>query len=176
MQVLQSRKRLTSFYAVHPAKQSPPREYCENNFTVRCPGVKARYNHGILTIRRQSEVTMDKTTRRNFLKNLFGGLTSTVVLAAAALDSPAEPAKPERDVQERSDSLAADEVTDETADGASPTSFVNGAFRNAGGGGGGFRNGGFRNAGGGGGGFRNGGFANSGGGGGGFRNGAFRNF
>ena len=52
--------------------------------------------------------------------------------------------------------------------------FVNRAFRNVGGGGGGFRNGGFANGRPGGGAFRNGGFAN--GGGGGFRNGAFRNW
>ncbi len=117
---------------------------------------------------------MDKLTRRNFLKDLLSGFSSTVVLAAAALDSPAETAKPERDVQERSDSLAADEVTDELTDNASPTSFVNGAFRNAGGGGfrnAGFANGGFRNAGFANGGFRNAGFAN-----GGFRNAAFRTF
>jgi hypothetical protein len=110
-----------------------------------------------------------------------------VVLARASLDAPAQAATaPEADIQGRADRVAAEVGQLPEGDATELTAFVNGGFRNGGGGGafrkggfanggggGGFRNGGFAN-GGGGGGFRNGGFAN--GGGGGFRNGAFRNF
>jgi rSAM-associated Gly-rich repeat protein len=116
---------------------------------------------------------MTHSHRRQFLKGLLGALAQgagTIVLASAATATALAhgTSGPSTDIQQRAEDLA-------EAAGANEeelkNSFVNGAFRNAGGGGG-FRNGAFRNAGGGGG-FRNGGFAN--GGGGGFRNGAFRN-
>ena len=113
--------------------------------------------------------------RRQFLKDLLGTLAQgagTIVLASAATAHALARGTggQNADIQKRAEELA-------RAAGANEedllANFVNRAFRNRGGGGGGFRNGGFRN-GGGGGGFRNGGFAN--GGGGGFRNGAFRNW
>ncbi len=108
--------------------------------------------------------------RRQFLKELLGALVQTagaVVVACAAAPVAAARAAAAQDPQERADLLP---PAVETAEGTYPVSFVNRAFRNAGGGGfrngGGFANGGFRN-----GGFANGGFRN-----GGFANGAFRNF
>jgi hypothetical protein len=118
---------------------------------------------------------MTLSHRRQFLKDLLGTLAQgagTIVLASAATARALAQGTGNQntDIQKRADELA-------EAAGANEeefrTSFVNRAFRNAYGGGGGFRNGGFRNAGAGGG-FRNGGFAN--GYGGGFRNGAFRNW
>jgi hypothetical protein len=140
---------------------------------------------------------MSNSDRRRFLKQLLGalaGTAGTVVLAttstpkatagqATTQSDTQSPGTSKPDIQQRAEQLA-------NAAGAQEqevpiNAFLNGAFRNAAGGG--FRNSGFRNAGGGGGAFRNGGFANGGGGGfrnggfangagGGFRNGAFRNF
>jgi rSAM-associated Gly-rich repeat protein len=99
-----------------------------------------------------------------------------VVLASSALASTEQqaPEQPgETDIKKRADQVAAtQEPADDTEDGASFTSFVNGGFVNGGGfRKGGFANGGFRN-----GGFRKGGFANGGfGNGGGFRKGGFAN-
>ena len=120
---------------------------------------------------------MADSHRRQFLKDLLGSLArgaGTVVLACAATAQAVAQTTSDQnaDIQKRSEELA-------RAAGASEedllVNFVNRAFRNVGGGGGGFRNAGFRN-GGVGGGFRNGGFVNGGVGGGGFRNGAFRNW
>jgi hypothetical protein len=109
------------------------------------------------------------------LQSLAGCIATagTVVLAQTVLadnkeDSKPTPATPD----ERADRLA-DELP-VPPDGGEYVAFLNRAFRNARGVGGGFRNGGFRN-GGVGGGFANGGFRN-GAGAGGFRNGAFRNW
>jgi hypothetical protein len=119
--------------------------------------------------------TMAHSHRRQFLKDLLGTLAQgagTIVLASAATSRAVAhvTSGQNTDIQKRAENLAG-------AAGASEeellVNFVNGAFRNAGGGG--FRNGGFAN-GGGGGGFRNGGFVNGRGGGGAFRNGAFRNW
>jgi hypothetical protein len=136
---------------------------------------------------------MSDPTRRQLLAGLLGVLAQaagTVVLARSVLPEPqtegdgaGAPPRPEGDLQERADRVAAEQGPLDEEEGTEFVSFVNGGFRNGGGGGfrkggfanggggGGFRNGGFRN--GGGGGFRNGGFANGGGG---FRKGAFRNF
>ncbi|MFO0877973.1 MAG: GrrA/OscA1 family cyclophane-containing rSAM-modified RiPP [Gemmataceae bacterium] len=149
---------------------------------------------------------MSHPSRRQLLAGFLTGLAQVsgaivvarATLADAATEGNQAPTQPARDnLQERADKIAADEpLADEERH---EVAFVNGAFRNGGGGGfrngafanggggfhnggfangggGGFHNGGFANGGGGGGGaFRNGGFAN-GGGGGGFRNGAFRNY
>ena len=117
---------------------------------------------------------MNAITRRSLLKALLGGAVqaaATVVLARAVPAAEAGESTPAQngDLLSRADRLSQGLPAD--AGEQQPTAFVNGAFRN--GGGGGFRNSAFRN-GGGGGGFRNGGFAN--GGGGGFRNSAFRNY
>jgi hypothetical protein len=121
---------------------------------------------------------MTHSDRRQFLKDLLATLaqgTGAIVLATAATARAVADGNrtPSPDIQQRAQELGrAAGATEEDVH----VNFVNRAFRNAGGGGGGFRNAsaGFRN-GGGGGAFRNGGFAN-GGGGGGFRNGAFRNW
>jgi hypothetical protein len=112
-------------------------------------------------------------SRRSLLKALLGGAVqaaATVVLARAVPAAEAGESTPEQksDLLSRADRLAQGLPAEASAQ--VPTAFVNGGFRN--GGGGGFRNGGFAN-GGGGGGFRKGGFAN--GGGGGFKNGGFAN-
>src|SRR4051794_21789274 len=100
---------------------------------------------------------MNQITRRNLLKALLGGAlqaAATVVVARAVpAASAGESAGPAGDVQARADRIA--EGLPASADGLEPVAFVNGGFRN--GGGGGFRKGGFAN---GGGGFKNGGFAN----------------
>jgi hypothetical protein len=115
---------------------------------------------------------MSGLSRRELLQQLAGCVAGvgTVVLARTVLAGDkgapvAAPAGPE----ERADSLA--EVLPPTPEGTELASFVNRAFRNVGGGGGGFANRGFAN----GGGFRNGAFRNGGFANGGFRNGAFRN-
>jgi hypothetical protein len=122
---------------------------------------------------------MSRLTRRQLLAGLLGGLAplagGTVVLARSVLPTQdsgkGSQSGPQGTLAERADQVAADLELPGDEEGYQSISFVNGGFRN--GGGGGFRNGGFAN-GGGGGGFRKGGFAN-GGGGGGFRNGGFRN-
>jgi hypothetical protein len=128
---------------------------------------------------------MSLLNRRQSFKLLLGGLlqtAGTVVLASSVL--PARGAAGEdrnptedsgKDVQERADQIADANGPRPEGEGEEFASFVNGAFRNASGGGGGFRNGGFANGGGGGGSFKNGGFANGGGGAGGFKNGTFGN-
>ncbi len=146
---------------------------------------------------------MSHLSRRQLLANFLGGLAQaagTIVLARSVLAEAAAEAKEATSppspasLQDRADQVAAEQGP-LGEDDLQPISFVNGGFRNGGGGGfrkggfangggGGFRNGGFANGGGGGfrkggfanggGGFRNGGFAN--GGGGGFRKGGFRNF
>ena len=115
---------------------------------------------------------MSALSRRELLKHLLGcaATAATVVVAQAVLPesaeaSPAPTAEPETRADELAEKLPA--PTEDTE----ATSFVNRAFRNVGGGGGGFRNAGFRN-----GGFANAGFRNGGVDNGGFRNGAFRNF
>ncbi len=136
---------------------------------------------------------MSAMSRRGMLREVLGGLlgvAGAAVIARAVLEPAAAEAAPaDGDVQRRADQVAAEVGTAPEGDGTELTAFVNGGFRNGGGGGGfrkgafanggggggGFKNGAFANGGGGGGGFKNGGFAN-GGGGGGFRNGAFRNF
>jgi hypothetical protein len=125
---------------------------------------------------------MSRFTRRQLLAGFLGGLvysTGTVVLARSVLpaecdqdDTKRPQSEPQRSLAERADQVAADQEPPCDEEGFQTISFVNGGFRN-GGGGGGFRKGGFAN-GGGGGGFKNGGFAN-GGGGGGFRKGGFLN-
>jgi hypothetical protein len=121
---------------------------------------------------------MSAISRRQLLHDLIGGLlgtAGTVVLASAALGmTEAEAAAPPTEnIEERADRVAEELGAIPEGEGEF-TSFVNGGFRN--GGGGGFRKGGFANGGGGSGGFRKGGFANGGGGSGGFRNSAgFRN-
>jgi hypothetical protein len=150
---------------------------------------------------------MSHLSRRQLLAGFLGGLAQaagTVVLARAVLsEAVAEgkeasaPRKSRSSFQERADQVAGEQGPLEGED-LHPVAFVNGGFRNGGGGfrkggfanggggfrkggfanggsGGGFRNGGFGNGGGGGGGFRKGGFANGGGSGGGFRNGGFAN-
>jgi hypothetical protein len=106
--------------------------------------------------------------RREYLKLCLGGLlqtAGTVVLATAVLPARAADAtvgsEDAKDLQERADQVADAQGPNPAEEGSKPSEWVNGAFRNAGGGGGGFRNGGFAN-GGGGGGFRNGGFVNGG--------------
>jgi hypothetical protein len=139
---------------------------------------------------------MSHLSRRQLLAGILGGMAQaagTVVLARAVLPGAAAqgqeadtPAQSQASLQERADRVAAEQGPLGEED-LQPVSFVNGGFRNGGGGGfkkggfangggggGGFRNGGFAN-GGGGGGFKKGGFANGGGGGGGFRNGGFAN-
>jgi rSAM-associated Gly-rich repeat protein len=144
--------------------------------------VEARFGHWysasthILSADERTTI-MTHSHRRQFLKDLLGTLAQgagTIVLASAATARALarDTGDQNTDIQKRAEDLA-------EAAGASEEevrcNFVNRAFRNAGGGGGGFRNGGFANGGGGGGAFRNGGFANGRGGGGAFRNGAFRN-
>jgi hypothetical protein len=90
---------------------------------------------------------MARSDRRQFLKDLLGSLArgaGTVVLASAAT-APAlaqVASGQDADIQKRAEELA-------RAAGANEedllANFVNRAFRNRGGGGGGFRNGGFRN-------------------------------
>ncbi|QDU22267.1 GrrA/OscA1 family cyclophane-containing rSAM-modified RiPP [Urbifossiella limnaea] len=116
---------------------------------------------------------MAPSDRRRFLKDMLGtlaGAAGTVVLASTATGQEAAtpPAAPADDIQDRADRIAG--AAGATEEEVSVQAFVNGAFRNAVGGG--FRNGGFAN--GFGGGFRNGSFRN--GVSGGFRNGAFRNW
>lgn len=119
---------------------------------------------------------MSRMTRRELLMRLMGcaaaAATGTVVVAQSVPADAKEPAEstesaeqPKTDPEERADQLA--EKLPEPTEDTEATTFVNRAFRNAGGGfrNAGFRNAGFRNAG-----FRNGGFAN-----GGFRNAGFRN-
>jgi hypothetical protein len=123
---------------------------------------------------------MSRLTRRQLLAGFLGGLvhaTGTVVLARSVLPAESDQdavkgpqSEPQRSLAERADQVAADQEPPCDEEGFQTISFINGGFRN-GGGGGGFRKGGFAN---GGGGFRNGGFAN-GGGGGGFRKGGFAN-
>jgi hypothetical protein len=125
---------------------------------------------------------MSHLSRRQLLAGFLGGLVpaaGTVVLARAVLSGAVAkageaetPPQSPASLQERADQVAAERGPLEEGEDLQPVAFVNGGFRN--GGGGGFRKGGFANGGGGGGGFRNGGFAN-GGGGGGFRNGGFAN-
>jgi hypothetical protein len=135
---------------------------------------------------------MSDPTRRQLLAGLLGILgqaAGTVVLARSVLPEPqAEgdgadaPPRPEDDLQGRADRVAAEQGSLDEEEGTEFVSFLNGGFRNGGGGfrkggfvnGGGFRNGGFANGSfrNGGGGFHNGGFANGGG----FRKGAFRNY
>jgi rSAM-associated Gly-rich repeat protein len=122
---------------------------------------------------------MSHLSRRQLLAGFLGGLAQaagTVVLARAVLSESAAqgqeantPSPSQASLQERADQVAAQQEPPDEED-LQPVSFVNGGFRN--GGGGGFRKGGFANGGGGGGAFKKGGFANGGGG---FRNGAFRN-
>ncbi len=113
---------------------------------------------------------MSELSRRELLRRLAGCVAGagTVVLARTVLAAGKEvPAAPTGGPEERADRLA--EELPALPEGTELASFLNGAFRN---GGGGFRNGAFRNGGGfANGAFRNGGFANGGG----FRNGAFRN-
>ena len=126
---------------------------------------------------------MSHLSRRQLLTSFFGGLlpaAGTFVIARSVLSGSAAtageanaPPKSSARFQERADQVAAQCGPREEGEEFQPVRFVNGGFRN--GGGGGFRKGGFANGGGGGGGFRNGGFGN-GGGGGAFRNGGFRNF
>jgi hypothetical protein len=129
---------------------------------------------------------MSRLSRRQLLAGFLGGLvsaTGTVVLARSVLpvgsdqdDTNGPPSEAQRSLAERADQVAADQGPTCEDEGLQPVSFVNGGFRNGGGGGGAFRKGGFANGGGGGGGaFKNGGFANGGGGGGGFRKGGFAN-
>jgi dienelactone hydrolase len=115
---------------------------------------------------------MSGLSRRELLRRLAGCVAGAgtvvmarAVLAAAGAPPSAAPAGPE----ERADRLA--EALPPTPEGTELAAFVNQAFRNAGGGGGGFANRGFAN----GGGFRNGAFANGAFRNGGFVNGAFRN-
>jgi uncharacterized membrane protein YgcG len=130
---------------------------------------------------------MSTVNRREYFKSLLDGLVKaagTVIVASTVLPARAVQAAQSSptgdaatDLLQRADQLASDLPPGVEGEDEEFAKFVNGgfrnaAFRNAAGGGGGFRNGGFAN--GGGGGFRNGGFAN-GGGGGGFRNGAWRN-
>jgi hypothetical protein len=115
---------------------------------------------------------MSGLSRRELLRRLAGCVAGagTVVLARTVLaDDKRAPAAPPVGPEERADRLA--EVLPRTPEGTELATFVNRAFRNVGGGGGGFANRGFAN----GGGFRNGAFRNGGFTNGGFRNGAFRN-
>jgi hypothetical protein len=128
--------------------------------------------------------------RRQVLQQLLTGLLQSgaaVVLAAGTVqagdskstqdDRPlpeVDPNQPQPNLEQRAEEALAN-VGNGPIETGDEDAWVNGAFRNVGGGGGGFRNAGFRNAGGGGG-FRNGGFVNGGYGGGGFRNSAFRNW
>jgi hypothetical protein len=136
---------------------------------------------------------MSNTTRRQMLVGLIAGLSQavgTVVLARSVLPQVQIESKrinssgqPRGDLQERADQVLAELGACQEEGELTVAEFVNGGFRNGGGGefrkgafangggGGDFRKGGFAN--GGGGDFRNGGFAN--GGGGGFRNGGFAN-
>jgi hypothetical protein len=122
---------------------------------------------------------MSLLNRRQSFKLLLGGLlqtAGTVVLASSVLPGRAatgEDSKTTDDsaknIEERANQVADANAPRPEGEGEEFASFINGAFRNAGGG-----VGGFRNAAGGGGAFRNGGFAN-GGGGGAFKNGGFAN-
>jgi hypothetical protein len=126
---------------------------------------------------------MSLLTRRESFKLFLGGLlgtAGTVVIASSTLanrvvreESPKAIEEAGKDLEQRANRVAGSRPPSPNGEDQL-ASFLNGAFRNVGGGGGEFRNGGFLN-GGGGGGFRNGGFVNGGGGGGGFRNGGFVN-
>jgi rSAM-associated Gly-rich repeat protein len=138
---------------------------------------------------------MSHLSRRQLLAGFLGSLVPAagmVVLARAVLSGAVAeageadaPPPSTASLRERADHVAAKRGPLEEDEDFQLTSFVNGGFRNGGGGafrkggfgngGGGFRNGGFGN--GGGGAFRKGGFGNGGGGfgNGGFANGAFRN-
>jgi hypothetical protein len=124
---------------------------------------------------------MSALDRRQLLSGFLSGLVQaagTVVLARSVLaaaqgqaNAADAPPRSQGSLQERADQVAADQGSPGNDEGLQPISFVNGGFRN--GGGGGFRKGGFAN--GGGGGFRKGGFANGGFSNGGFRKGGFVN-
>jgi len=120
--------------------------------------------------------------RRQSLKLFLDGLLTTagtVVLASTVLPPSAAQGETSSPGQEATNNLEerANQLADlPGAEGEQFCAFVNGGFRNSGGGGGSFRNGAFTNGGGGGGGsFKNGGFVNGGGGGGGFHNGGWTN-
>jgi hypothetical protein len=121
---------------------------------------------------------MSLINRRKCLEVFLGGMlqaTGTVVLASTVLPGASRSETPDRaepatkDLEQRADRLAEALLPPPEGDGEEFCSFLNGAFRNTGGGG--FRNGAFTN----GGGFRNGAFANGGFHNGGFVNGGFHN-
>jgi rSAM-associated Gly-rich repeat protein len=114
---------------------------------------------------------MSLVTRREYFKSLLNGLVQTagtMVLASVVLPGMAAQAKTAGaadgsadDLRRRADQLADAQTECSEGEDSKSAEWVNGAFRNSSGGGGGFRNAGFVN-GGGGGGFRNGGFVNGG--------------
>ena len=117
---------------------------------------------------------MNKVTRREAVRILFGGLlqtTSAIVLASATTPAQATESTPggNKSPEERANDVVADMAADDSAN-YSATGFFNG-FHNGGWRNGGFFNGPFRNGGFFNGPFRNGGFFN-----GPFRNGPFLNF